>query len=68
MIFKETEEITHKTHTPRNSYINEAIKFYNRLIKRKLLKKRYQKESALVAGYSLEINREFQDIENENAL
>ena len=64
-IFKETEDILQKTHVPRNSYINEAIKYYNRLIRRRLLKRRYQKESLLVGGQSLEINQEFQKIEDD---
>ena len=65
MIFKETEELLQKTQVPRNSYINEAIKYYNRLIRRKLLKRQYKKESSMVGGHSLEINQEFQEIEDD---
>jgi len=64
-LFKEAEDLIHKTHVPRNSYINDAIKYYNRLVKRKLLKVLYKKESSLVGAHSLEINKEFQEIEDE---
>ncbi len=64
-VFDETQEILKKIHVSRNSYVNEAIKCYNRVMKRKLLKKQYAKESALVSKHSLEINKEFQEIEDE---
>lgn len=64
-LFREAENLIHKTHVPRNSYINEAIKYYNRLVKRKLLKLLYRKESSLVGAHSLAINKDFQEIEDE---
>lgn len=64
-VFNEAEGILKKIHIPRNAYINQALKYYNQAIKRKLLKKQYLKESALVSKHSLEINREFQEIEDE---
>jgi hypothetical protein len=64
-LFTEAEDLIHKTAVPRNFYINQAIRYYNRIIKRKLLKQHYQKESSLLAAHSLEINQEFQKIEDE---
>ena len=39
-IFKEVEEIVFQINIPRNAYINQALSFYNKLNKRKLLKKK----------------------------
>jgi len=64
-IFKETEELVSKMHVPRNSYINQAINYYNRLVKRSLLKKQYSKESGIVRNSSLAVNAEFSAIEDE---
>jgi len=38
-VFHEAEEILRQSKRPRNAYFNEAINFYNRLWKRKLLKR-----------------------------
>ena len=64
-IFKEVEEIIHQTKTPRNAYINQALSFYNKLNKRKLVKKQLQYESNLVQHNSLEVLEEFEKIEDE---
>ena len=62
-IFEETENILHKIHKARNSYINDAVEFYNKLFKRRMLKSRFAKESKLVAGDSLTILEEFEAFE-----
>ncbi len=64
-LFSEVDTIIKEIHIPRNSYINKALMYYNRAIKRKLLKAQYHKESSIVSEHSLEINREFQEIEDE---
>lgn len=64
-VFQEAENIVKSMHIPRNSYINQAIKYYNYLIKRKMLKRQYIKESAIVGKHSLKINEEFQGIDDE---
>lgn len=64
-IFREAEEILRENKRPRNAYLNEAIDFYNKLWKRKLLKKTLARESALVARDSLEVLRCFEEIEDE---
>jgi hypothetical protein len=64
-IFKEVEEIIHQTNIPRNAYINQALCFYNKLTKRKLIKKQLQYESNLVKHNSLEVLEEFEKLEDE---
>lgn len=64
-IFEEVEKITHCIHIPRNAYINQALDFYNRLNERKLLKKQLKKESKLVQKSSLEVLREFEQLEDQ---
>ena len=65
-IFLETEKIVKKVKKNRNRYINEAIEFYNRLHKRRLLSKQLSKESKLVAEDSLKVLAEFEKLNDEN--
>ena len=62
-IFDETEKILSKLKKPRNRYINEAIAYYNKIQKRKLLEKKLQKESNLVKEDSLSVLKDFEDID-----
>jgi len=62
-IFGETEKILSKLKKPRNRYINEAIAYYNKIQKRKLLEKKLQKESNLVKEDSLSVLKDFEDID-----
>ncbi|MBA4298568.1 hypothetical protein SAMN03080617_00687 [Algoriphagus alkaliphilus] len=62
-IFQETEEVIGALDKPRNRYINEAIQYYNRIQKRKLLSKRLAFESNLVSEESMKVLSEFDDIE-----
>lgn len=64
-IFKETEEILKKIDIPRNSYINRAIAYYNKLNKRKTLAKILNKESKLVSKESKKVLEEFELIEKD---
>ncbi|MGV3540470.1 MAG: hypothetical protein ACO1OQ_11705 [Rufibacter sp.] len=64
-IFQETENILDKLHTNRNRYINEALEFYNKLQKRRLLAKQLAKESKLVADDSLSVLKEFEALEGD---
>ena len=63
-IFSETEEVIEAIHKPRNAYINDALNFYNRFIRRKLLAKQLKKESHLVSATSLQILEELELIED----
>jgi hypothetical protein len=59
-IFVETERITKAVKMPRNTYINRALEFYNKLNRKKLLKKQLAKECKLVEASSLEVLKEFE--------
>jgi hypothetical protein len=65
-IFHETSRIVTKVKKSRNRYINEAIEFYNRLHKRRLLSKQLIKESKMVSKDSLEILAEFEKLQDED--
>lgn len=66
-VFSETEEIVGAIHKPRNAYINDALSFYNKFVKRKLLKKQLKKESHMVSDSSLEALQELDLIEDNIA-
>lgn len=62
-IFGETEKILSKIKKPRNRYINDAIDFYNRIQKRALLEKKLKKESELVKTDSMDVLKDFEEID-----
>ncbi len=64
-IFSETETVVKQIDTKRNMYINIAVAYYNRLMKRKLLKDKYLKESKLVSKESIKVLHEFEASEDE---
>jgi hypothetical protein len=64
-IFQETENILAKVNKNRNRYINEALEFYNKVQKRRLLAIQLDKESKLVAADSLSVLAEFEALGNE---
>ena len=64
-IFKEVEEVVKKFNIPRNAYINEALAFYNKVNRRRLLKKQLAKEVGLARATSLEVLREFEALGDE---
>jgi hypothetical protein len=65
-IFDDTENILDSIKKPRNRYINEAIAFYNKVNKKSLLAKKLKIESELVADNSLEVLKDFEDLEYDN--
>lgn len=64
-IFLEAEEILRQSRKPRNAYFNEAINLYNKLWKRRLLKKALTRESSLIAADSLEALEAFELLEDQ---
>ena len=62
-VFGETEKILLRIKKSRNRYINEALEFYNRLQKRQILERRLKKESDLVKSDSLNVLKEFENID-----
>lgn len=65
-IFNETEEITAELRLARNRYINEAVSIYNKVNKRRLLKAKLSKESAIVSEDSMLVLRYFEKLMDEN--
>ena len=61
-IFKETDKILSKVKKPRNRYINEAIDYYNKFQRRLILERILKKESELVKGNSLNVLKDFEEI------
>jgi hypothetical protein len=62
-IFGETEAILSRIKKPRNRYINEALDYYNKIQRRRLLESKLKKESALVQDESLSVLNEFEEID-----
>jgi hypothetical protein len=62
-VFNETELVIKKIRKPRNRYINDALSFYNKFHKKKLLKELLEKESKLVSKSSKEILEELEKLE-----
>ncbi len=63
VIFNETEEIVAMMKKPRNRYLNEAIDFYNKHQQRAILERKLQYESKTVSENSMNILRDFEDID-----
>lgn len=64
-ILEEAESILEELCLSRNAYFNEAIEFYNRYQKRRLLAEQLEKESLLVAENSMEVLRELDAMEDD---
>jgi hypothetical protein len=64
-VFEEVERVVRAIHIPRNTYINQALDFYTKLSKRKLLKQQLQKESKVVRLNSLRVLKEFERFEDD---
>jgi len=65
-IFRETELILSKIKKPRNRYINEALEYYNKIQRRKILENKLKKESSLVKSESLSVLNEFEQVDYAN--
>jgi len=61
-IYKDTEKVLKRLKVPRNSYINKAIDFYNKVNNRNMVRKKLFEESLLVSGDSMKILKEFEEI------
>jgi predicted transcriptional regulator len=67
VVYKETEQLLEKIKKPRNRYINEAISYYNRLQRRKLIANQLAIESKIVSEDSLAILSEFEKLEDNES-
>ena len=62
-VFGETEKILSRIKKPRNRYINEAIEYYNKVQRKKILEKKLRKESELVKSDSMSVLKNFEEID-----
>lgn len=62
-IYHDTEQVLEQTKQPRNRYINEALDYYNRIQKKKLVAKMLVFESKLVQEESMKILSEFDNMD-----
>ncbi len=65
-VFTETEQVINHIKKSRNRYINDALDFYNKYQKRKLLASRLENESKLVRDEPLNVLHEFEMIDYES--
>jgi len=65
-VFTDTEQVLNHIKKSRNRYINEALDFYNKVQKRKLLAAELEKESELVKDESIKVLHEFEIIDYES--
>jgi hypothetical protein len=64
-VFHDTEQVISQIKKPRNRYINEALDYYNKIQRKKLIATRLEKESRLVQDESLQVLHEFESIDYE---
>jgi hypothetical protein len=64
-IFEDMELTIKSLHVSRNTYINEAVSFYNEFNRRKYLQKKLHKESLRLRNNSVKILREMEKIYSE---
>ncbi len=67
VVYKETEQLLEKIKKPRNRYINEAISYYNRLQRRKLIANQLLVESKIVSEDSMAILSDFEKLEENDS-
>ena len=65
-IFQEVEQLTQALQTSRNRYINQAVDYYNQVVKRQLLAKQLAEESLLCRQESMKVVAEFEQIDEYN--
>ncbi len=65
-IFQDTESLVKEINQPRNRYINEAVNFYNKIQKRKILAIKFEAESKLVREESIKVLEEFEKLLDVN--
>jgi hypothetical protein len=63
IVYEETEQLLEKIKKPRNRYINEALQYYNRIQKRKIMSKLLIIESRLVSEESMKVLNEFENLD-----
>jgi hypothetical protein len=65
-IFEETEMLLSEMKQPRNRYINDALNYYNKFQRKKILAKKLEAESKLVQEESMRVLSEFESLIDED--
>jgi hypothetical protein len=65
-VFKESEKLSAGLKKSTEKYINEAIQYYNLHQNRKVLKNKLKEESYLMKEDSLNVLKDFEEIDYEN--
>lgn len=60
-IFVELETLVEQLNKNRNAYINEAVAYYNKIQRRKLLAEQLEKECLAVRAADYEVFKEMED-------
>jgi hypothetical protein len=63
-VFRETELVVSRLKKPRNRYINEALLYYNKLQRKRILAKVIETESKLVSEESMKVLAEFENLDD----
>jgi len=63
IVYEETEQLLEKINKPRNRYINEALQYYNRIQKRKIISQMLTAESKLVSEESMNVLNDFENLD-----
>ena len=64
IVYEETEQLLKKIKKPRNRYINEALRYYNHIQKKKIISEQLAIESKLVSDESMNVLNEFEKLED----
>lgn len=67
IVYEETEQLLEKINKPRNRYINEALQYYNRIQKRKIIAQMLTAESKLVSEESMNVLNEFENLDEDDS-
>jgi hypothetical protein len=61
----ETDKLLPYLKRTRNKYFNDAVKYYNNLLKKRIIASQLEKESKLVRKESMKVLHEFEALEDE---
>jgi predicted transcriptional regulator len=64
LVYREMEELLGMIKKPRNRYINEALQYYNRIQRKKIIEKRLEAESKMVSEESMKVLSEFEKLDD----
>jgi metal-responsive CopG/Arc/MetJ family transcriptional regulator len=64
IVYEETEQLLKKIKKPRNRYINEALRYYNHIQKKKIISEQLAIESKLVSDESMNVLNEFEKLKD----